>query len=1466
MKHKFSGCLIAIGLAVSFTNFASADTFVFIGADSSSYLNDNWSTNNNWLNNTAPTSDINNTIIALSATFRPNSVMNIADFKAKEIRFFTNQTLVLNENLTTKAIVNYQGSNGRIHLNNNSLVVNRDNAISTVQSYQGSIVGNGNLTFTGSGVIADNNTIQITSGSFEDVNYLNSGANMFLGIQNNRYSIRNSRLQNNSGVTTITGTVVDTVITNVGGQTSLNFVAMNGGGVNVNGGSVVLYESISNAYINMNNGSFFAGDAEITNVTFTISGGVFNNAQDDSFINTSNIRVFLGGEFQNRGRIDSTPIRLEAGKFWNTNRITNSTITVSGGTFRHGANTDGSILNANAVLNTNQIDISGGNFYSYANINPQSGKVTINQNVNNGFLFGYSETGTFPNHTIRVNKNATLNNAILNINTGKSFSMGQFTNSTINIAANTELTVGRTHEPNTALFSSDAGITNCKINIAALGDLEVYGKIINSTVNFEGDVSISDRTVNNVEYRGTATGTRFISNNSGRFFNYGTVSHSFISITDTTGHTDVDEIELLDDSIFENSTIYLKDGQILIEKAIVRDSVLTIVGTNSKYKDESDSTVQDTTINFESCQEANLKGTYTRVNLFLTNINGTTEGSDIRLSAGTFNNGNISLLKNSEIYQENTINNSNIYLFNDAKFYADGTINNSTVVVQGGLFENRYIINGTTLNVANGTIDFKKVDANYSTFTNGTINMTGGSLNNAHKILDTNITISGVATALNSSTGIIGGANYSAGIVYSKLILNGGTFTNQGSIENKTITISSGLFTNNAAIKIPRGDQDIDNLNYNDPTPNGWLEVAGSKMVNNGTITAKDPTAPNKGDAILLISNNGILENNATITQIEGIGIIESGKIVMKGTSSITDLDDGIFMYDNSQFEHHNGVISANITIDGGQFWHSGGVISASNIYTKKGIFKISKDTTLNSFSFGKNGTFITSIYETGSGQTRDVHAYTLTSTTSGTLENGTTLHIREGEDFIDINNDEEITLMRANTGLPTDLSNIKLTDYSAVLNFTLKRGGTDNKDIIAVAQRTAYQTVGTTTIAKEVGAQIDAIRQEGGDNLRDFLYEIERIPNLEGINETLLHLAPRQQLSARLLTHNAGLAALAQMSAYRNTRRQALKGMPYKLTINPAESGLANTDTNPGTTLAQALPLTPGERQEREVGKDKMVNVYARATTGYTRVGSGGARIGLRSSRVGAVFGIDVRLHENMLIGFTGSYDYNDVHFASHLGSGRVNSYRFGPYAMLFHNDWFFETELTIGLHNNSFRRNVVVSGTTYRPESRYDSIDFTASIGGGYDFHIGGFTITPRANLQYQFFHANSHSEKNGGDAALKIDKYNTSALSSRIGAEFWKRFEIGQSYLSSLTPFINVGWRYEWLAPSDLRSQFLGGGSSFNINNDLFSRSAIYIGAGSSFEITDQLNIDLRYQADIGDRENVSQNAYISLRYKF
>ena len=455
----------------------------------------------------------------------------------------------------------------------------------------------------------------------------------------------------------------------------------------------------------------------------------------------------------------------------------------------------------------------------------------------------------------------------------------------------------------------------------------------------------------------------------------------------------------------------------------------------------------------------------------------------------------------------------------------------------------------------------------------------------------------------------------------------------------------------------------------------------------------------------------------------------------------------------------------------------------------------------------------------------------------------------------------------------PVDISKLKVNNiwltnpfYTATPSFELRNGNKELWASLVIKRSHTYGEKATSPNNQSVAGALDELRVSENSTAAPLITALDASPSTGQFNQDLSEISPQSLLSAPFMIQLTQNASTRQFALYRNHRRRAAAGMPYSISLNPNRSGLADTNLNPGSTLAQALPETPGARQDREIGMDKMVNVFARATTSYTRMGSRSDRIGFDASTVGTVFGVDFKLHENIILGVGGSYNYIDIDLDGSRGGGRINSYRVGPYLLIFSDKWFFETEATIGFHNNKFGRKIQAGTVNEKANSKYDAIDFTVTLGTGYDFEIGGFTITPRTDIQYQYYNSDSFNERGAATSNLHVDSYENSSLISRFGVEIWKRFEFDHNAVRSMTPFVTVGYRREWLKPDDLRSRFLAGGSAFNTDNNVFSRNNIYIGAGTSVELTDQLNLDLKYQAEIGTRNTHTHDAYISLRYNF
>ena len=700
-----------------------------------------------------------------------------------------------------------------------------------------------------------------------------------------------------------------------------------------------------------------------------------------------------------------------------------------------------------------------------------------------------------------------------------------------------------------------------------------------------------------------------------------------------------------------------------------------------------------------------------------------------------------------------------------------------------------------------------------------------GKILNHGIILDVPITINGTRTDISDPN----------------LMMMHTTIFNDGSITMSSGTVWTAAQTSNIAVTLNGGQMNIatgSTSNFGSFNGGSFSLSNSAKVINQGKIT---------NTTSFIITGGASLENLAPITgQTTSSGLIDNCSFALTGSSlkNAGQLHNSIINATSAMIE-----IADTATLTDSQFTLNSG-----------STMKLAGTQTAKKFIFNSGSTYQINLYKHSSGNVRSPK---LTGSESGTFATGSTINVTADSDVMFSDDDQFIIAGSSNADISIE-EGVTVKSPLAVFKLTL---GTDisRHQAILTANRMAYSAVASTPTAQSVGSMLDLCSLTG--DLPIMRAKLDTSSSIQELTQRLHSLSPRQinfsQYSARVNSIKAALNRNNFLSA----RRFALKGKPYRITIDPAQNGIASSRLqSQASSLAQILPRTPGEREtDRNFGMDKVVSIYGRATTGYTRVGSDAGRIGLRSSSVGAMFGFDVRVHENVIVGFSGNYDYSDVDFASHLGGGQVNSYRFGPYAMIYSGDWFFETEATIGLHDNKFSRRVAFMGVP-AAKSNYDSIDFTFSVGAGYDFKLQGFNITPRVNLQYQFYHSGAFTETQAGSANLHVSRYETSAISSRLGVELWRKFEFESQMINSATPFFNIGWRKQWLGPTDLTSQFVNGGSAFNIDNDLFSRNAVYLGIGSTFELTDALNLDLRYQADLGDRENTSQNASINLRYRF
>ncbi len=198
------------------------------------------------------------------------------------------------------------------------------------------------------------------------------------------------------------------------------------------------------------------------------------------------------------------------------------------------------------------------------------------------------------------------------------------------------------------------------------------------------------------------------------------------------------------------------------------------------------------------------------------------------------------------------------------------------------------------------------------------------------------------------------------------------------------------------------------------------------------------------------------------------------------------------------------------------------------------------------------------------------------------------------------------------------------------------------------------------------------------------------------------------------------------------------------------------------------------------------------------------GERVGFQANSAGVLAGADRWLSSEFLAGMAFAYDHDFLSFRGQGGNGNVNSYRVGPYAAWFRDDWFASAWMAYGYDSNIIRRAVPVGALSLTPQGRYSNNGGTVYLEGGRDFRRGKLLITPFGSLQYIDLSQGNFTETSGGGSDLRVYAASFNSLRSRM------LLQLSRSYAGrrlALTPGLFGGWVHEYLANDPIRAIRVG-----------------------------------------------------------
>lgn len=250
----------------------------------------------------------------------------------------------------------------------------------------------------------------------------------------------------------------------------------------------------------------------------------------------------------------------------------------------------------------------------------------------------------------------------------------------------------------------------------------------------------------------------------------------------------------------------------------------------------------------------------------------------------------------------------------------------------------------------------------------------------------------------------------------------------------------------------------------------------------------------------------------------------------------------------------------------------------------------------------------------------------------------------------------------------------------------------------------------------------------------------------------------------------------------------------------------------------------------------------------------------GFEFDTISITAGADYRFTDQVVAGAALGYSSSDTDLDGNGGGVESDGYSISIYGTYFEaSGLYLDGSLTYGSNSFDQKRNIRYTiGTVtvdQTAKADFDGDQWSASVGGGYNFSRGPLSFGPTARLEYVKTEVDGFSEKmsaptaNGGGWATEIESQDFTSLTTRLGGEVAYAVSTGWGVL---LPNAQIEWVHEFEdSGSDVVGRYLQdtSGTAFSFAADDVDRNYYNLSLGVSAQFADGQSAYLYYRKLFG-----------------
>lgn len=215
--------------------------------------------------------------------------------------------------------------------------------------------------------------------------------------------------------------------------------------------------------------------------------------------------------------------------------------------------------------------------------------------------------------------------------------------------------------------------------------------------------------------------------------------------------------------------------------------------------------------------------------------------------------------------------------------------------------------------------------------------------------------------------------------------------------------------------------------------------------------------------------------------------------------------------------------------------------------------------------------------------------------------------------------------------------------------------------------------------------------------------------------------------------------------------------------------------------------------------------------------------------------------------------------------GYGTVSDWSLALLGAYRHNDWYLDGLFRLGYDTTIAHRNIPVATMSRTARAMWNSWNTNASLGGGYDFHVGAVTLGPIASVEWSTLSQQRYHESRAGGLGLRVGPRTDSSLTTTLGGRVARKFE---TKFGAVTPEVRAAWGAQWLdSPRSITASFCGTpASAFTTKTAGHGYHSAIIDAGVTADLGKSFSASARVGVELFRPGYDSQAASVSLKYSF